>query len=395
MRPLRVITLAGDASREPEVAAAITREPGLELVLRCVDRVEALAALRGASVDVAVAVGPVAWFDYQCLQEFRARGIRVLGLASDPVQVEGLEVTGVEVIPPHKGVADLPELLEGPALSPVEEPSGNKGRLIAVWGAKGAPGRTSVAVELASTLALSQPSTLLLDADLYGGDVAQVLGLTAELPGLVALSRHGAKGELAGTAWSEELRRAEPHGPLLVPGLLRAELWEEVSPFGWSAVLEAATATFRFTVADVGFCLESSRSAPGRNEIARCTVSAASHVVAVVRADPIGVKNFLWALNDIRDLELAERVLVVLNRVRPGEAKDLRVVLKRHMGRLPVTEIPDRPDLFARALWQGRSLSSTDPQSEISARVRDLAAAVGAAVPPRGFLARLAGRTHV
>ena len=395
MRPLRVIILAGDASREPEVAAAITREPRLELVLRCVDRVEALAAMRGGSIDAAVAVGPVAWFDYQCLQEFRGRGVRVLGLASDPVQVEGLEVAGFEVIPPHRDVADLPELLEEPAAPAAQKTSGHKGRLIAVWGAKGAPGRTTVAIELASTLALLEPSTLLLDADLYGGDVTQILGITAELPGLVALARKGAKGDLAGTLWREELHRAEPHGPALVPGLLRAELWEEVSTFGWSALLEAVIGSFRFIVADVGFCLEPSRTTPGRNEVARCTVSAADRVVAVVRADPVGLKSFLWSMNDIRDLQLAERLLVVLNRVRPGDAKDVRAVLKRHIGRLPVAEISDRPDLFARALWHGRSLSSTEPQSEVSARMRDLAAAIGADVPPRGFLARLAGRTHV
>ena len=395
MRPLRVITLAGDAPREPEVAAAITRQPALELVLRCVDRVEALAAIRGGSIDVAVAVGPVAWFDYQCLQEFHARKVRVLGLANDPVQVEGLEVAGFEVVPPHQGVADIPELLEESAPSAAQESSCDTGRVIAVWGAKGAPGRTTVAIELASTLALSEPGTLLLDADLYGGDIAQILGVTAELPGLVALTRQGAKGDLAGRSWSEELRRAELHGPAFVPGLLRAELWEEVSAFGWSAVLEAAPGSFRFTVTDIGFCLEPSRAVPGRNEIARCTVSAADQVIAVVRADPVGVKNFLWALNDIRDLELAERVLVVLNRVRPGEAKDVRSVFKRHLGRLPVTEIPDRPDLFVRSLWHGRPLSSIDPQSEVSARMRDLAGAVGAEVPPRGFLARLAGRAHV
>ena len=319
----------------------------------------------------------------------------MLGLANDPVQVEGLEVAGFEVIPPDKTIADLPQLLKEPAAPAAPHTPGNMGRLIAIWGAKGAPGRTTVAVELASTLALSEPDTLLLDADLYGGDVAQILGITEEIPGLVALARRGAKGDLQARFWTEELRRTEPHGPLLMPGLLRAELWEEVSTFGWSALLQASIASFRFTLADVGFCLEPSRTTPGRNEVARCTVSAADHVIAVVRADPVGVKNFLWSLNDVRDLELAERVLVVLNRVRPGEVKELRGVLRRHMGRLPVAEIPDRPDLFARALWQGRSLSSIDPHSDVAARMRDLAAAVGAEMPPRGFLARLAGRTHV
>lgn len=397
MRPLRVITLTGDAHQEPDVAAALTREPTWELVLRCVDRVETLAALRGASIDVALAVGPVPWFDYQCIQEARSRGTRVLGLAQDPVQVEGLEVAGFEVIPSGTTVADLPELLarKEPSAPGRSEEDGHEGRLIAIWGAKGAPGRTTVAIELASALASCEPSTLLLDADLYGGDVAQILGASGELPGLVALARQGAKGELEADLWSETLGRVEPKGPVVVPGLLRAELWEEVSSFGWSAVLDAAPRCFRFTLVDIGFCLEPCRSGSGRNEVARATIGASDDVVAVVRADPVGVKSFLWSVNDARDLDLGERASVVLNRVRPGEVKELRLLLKRHLGKLPIAEIPERPDLFARALWQGRPASSVDPHSDVSAQIRDLAAAIGADVPPRGFLARLGGRSHV
>ena len=48
---------------------------------------------------------------------------------------------------------------------------------MAVWGPTGAPGRTTVAVGLATELASRGRGTLLLDADPYGGAVAQHLGV--------------------------------------------------------------------------------------------------------------------------------------------------------------------------------------------------------------------------
>ena len=60
---------------------------------------------------------------------------------------------------------------------------------MAVWGPTGAPGRTTVAVGLADEAARLGISTLLVDADVYGGVVAQVLGLLDESPGLAGAAR--------------------------------------------------------------------------------------------------------------------------------------------------------------------------------------------------------------
>jgi Mrp family chromosome partitioning ATPase len=44
--------------------------------------------------------------------------------------------------------------------------------MAAVWGLKGAPGRTTVAVNLAFEAAAARGEVLLVDADTYGGAVA-------------------------------------------------------------------------------------------------------------------------------------------------------------------------------------------------------------------------------
>jgi Mrp family chromosome partitioning ATPase len=65
---------------------------------------------------------------------------------------------------------------------------------VAVWGPTGAPGRTTVAVNLAAELALLGRHTLVVDADTYGGTIAQAVGLFDESPGLAAAARAAGQG---------------------------------------------------------------------------------------------------------------------------------------------------------------------------------------------------------
>ena len=92
--------------------------------------------------------------------------------------------------------------------------------VVAVWGPTGAPGRTTVAVGLADEAARLGISTLLVDADVYGGVVAQVLGLLDESPGLAGAARLAATGSLdaaapgpAGVGGAPAPARADRAGP--------------------------------------------------------------------------------------------------------------------------------------------------------------------------------------
>ena len=388
---MRVVTVAGSIERETLVAGQLTSEPGFILAFRCLERAELLAAVRAGGLDAVVSVGVAPWFDFQCREEVVRAGVRLYGMAEDPIEADLLEVAGFTIVREVGEVSRLASLTaqERP-ISTVTAP----GRTIAVWGPKGAPGRTTIAIELAHVLTQTEPSTLLVDADLYGGDMTQLLGVAEELPGLVALCRMAARGEVREGGWLHHLRRVAD-GPVLLPGLLRAELWGEVSPFGWAQLLEGARSAFRTIVLDVGFCLERSRAAhegPGRNEVAITALETADKVVTVVKADPIGIRSFLWSLADHADIVDRDRCAVVLNRVRPGEEAEVARFVRRHLGRPPLALIPDRPDHLVRAVWQAAPVVNTEPGSPISVAIRDLAADLGGEVPPRGFLSRLAGR---
>lgn len=399
---ITVVTLAGDPEREAAVAAEMERRSEFELLLRCVDRVEVLAAIRGGPPDVILSVGSARWFDFQCLEEAQRTGTRLCGIAGDPIEVEMLETSGFQVLPRDRELDELPERVRAPYVVPQapEAVSPRQGKLISVWGAKGAPGRTTVAVEVASALAESEPATALVDADLYGGDILQMLGIVEELPGIITVGRMGARGELPTRDWLRELRRAMPGGPVLLPGLLRADLWDEVSTFGWAEVLKALKTSFRFAVCDVGFCLEQARRAApmsaGRNEVARATVIACDYVIAVVRGDPVGIRSFLWALTDAEEIIPRDKLVLVANRVRNGEEAEIKSLIRRHVGRAPIAVIPDRPDHVSRAVWCGQPVTRREPTSPVAEEARKIAAAVGGVIPARGFLTRLSGRrAHV
>lgn len=394
MTPLRLVTVAGDINRETLLAEAFGYRSDVDLVLRCLDRVELLAAIRGADLAAIILVGDVGWFDRQSAHEAAERGIKVIGLSEEP----SLPLVS-RTVPADSSVDDvIAACLDTglPTVGSLASPAQRRGRITAVWGPKGSPGRTRVAIELAHVLEDTGAGTLLMDADPYGGDVLQCLNIVDEIPSLIWASRMSAKGELDGPSMAANLRKV-PGGPVVLPGLPRADLWPDVSEFGFAELLEICRESFAHTVADAGFCLEPpvsvlSEDGEGRNRIARKLVKESERVVAVCNGSPAGLKNFLWAFEDLRTILDPDRVVVVVNRTQAGTERELAQLLHRHIGKRPVSYIPDQVVLFDSALEHGTAAAKMRGGSEIRAAVEALAISLGAKLRPRGVLTRLAAR---
>ncbi len=394
---LTIVTVAGDPDREAAFSTELATEPKAHLLLRCVDRTELIAAMRAGGVDGVVLVGLPRWLDPQTTYEIVNAGASLVGLIDDEAEATRIQRLGGVTLPsisgPREVIAAASEQMQSP-VAVTAPPNGDRGRLVAVWGPKGSPGRTTLAIELSATLALADPSTLLIDGDPYGGDVVQLLGLAVDLPSILWAARMAEKGELDPGALLLELRRAGRRGPVLLPGLPRAELWAEISEFGWRALLDVARSTFDFVVCDVGFCLEPdapsySGVSAGRNALARMTVSEADAVIAVCRTDPVGVRSFLWAFDGLTELVDPERVTVVLNRARSGPAREARALIDRHIGKRARAVIPDRPTELRRAVAEGRPLMAHRAPRDVVDPLRDVAGALGAEVPTSGVMTRL------
>ena len=263
---------------------------------------------------------------------------------------------------------------------------------MAVWGPNGAPGRTTLATTLAAELAAREASVLLVDADTYGGCVAQALGLLDEAPGVAAACRAADQGLLDLPALARTAPEVVP-GLRVLTGLPKAERWPEVRAGALERVLDLARSLVDVVVVDCGFCLEDDEelsydtSAPRRNEATLTTLAVSDLVVAVGGADPVGLQRFVRGLQELGTVPSGEPVPVV-NRVRAaavGSRPQARIAdsLARFAGLATVRFVPDDPETADGAMLAGRSVVEHAPDSPLRHAVADLATHVAPWTAPR------------
>ena len=284
----------------------------------------------------------------------------------------------------------LPAL--GAPLAPEDRPAG-RGRVIAVWGPTGAPGRTTVAVGIADEAARLGVSTLLIDADVYGGVIAQVLGLLDESPGLAGAARQATSGTLDGGVLQRLAWAVRPHLRVLT-GLARADRWPELRPRAVAAVLEEARHQADVVVVDCSFSLEDDEelsfdtAAPRRNGVTLTVLETADTVVCVSGADPVALQRSIRGLDELREtLPEVEPVLVV-NQVRRGPVsgdpqREIAEALERFAGREAQFFLPADRRATDAALAAGRTLAEVAETSPLRVGLRALAASL-AGVPAPG-----------
>ena len=371
---------------EPELVAELTR-PGapVTIVRRCVDAVDLLGAAAGGRARVAV-VGPgLPRLARDTVARLGAADVRVVGIAAlgDDTgwrRLRDLDVPVVRVMTEDVGSAalDLARAIDDPdAVVPdvaVEaEADSSPGRLVAVWGPHGAPGRTSVAIALADEVARAGTACLLVDADTYGGSIATQLGLLEEAAGIVVACRQADSGRLDPLSLAATARTIEGSWRVLT-GIPRADRWSEMRPSSLASLWDACRATPGLTVADVGFSLEADEEylldtrTPRRNAATLSALAAADAVIAVGSADPVGIERLITGLADLRRIAGDTPVHVVVTRVRrvalgrdpEGQAAE---ALARHAGIDHAVFVPDDREAFDTCLREGLTLAEAAPRS--------------------------------
>lgn len=260
------------------------------------------------------------------------------------------------------------------------------GRLVAVWGAPGAPGRTTVAVSLAAELAALGERVLLVDADTWAASTAQVLGLLDETAGVAAACRAAAAGTLTPGRLLQLAPEALPRVSVLT-GLPRAERWHELG----AAALEELWSTCRsaapWTVVDCAAPLEQDEelvldtAAPRRNAATTTALATADEVLVVGQADPVGLQRLVRALGDLAEAQpdAVERRRTVVTKVRSaavghGPAARVQEALARYAGVRDAVLVPDDRAACDTALLTGRTLRESAPGSPARAALAALAA---------------------
>ena len=268
---------------------------------------------------------------------------------------------------------------------PAQSGAVGRGRVIAVWGPTGAPGRTTLSVTLAAELASRGSQVLLVDADTYGGCVGQTLGLLDEAPGIAAACRSAEQGSLDLPSLARLAPEVSP-GLRVLTGLPKAERWPEVGASALERVLDLSRALAEVIVIDCGFSLEDDEElsydtlAPRRNEATLTSLAISDDVLAVGGADPVALQRFVRSLQEVGTVPSPVPTPVV-NRVRAsavGSRPESRISesLLRFAGLAHVHFLPDDQGAVDGALLAGRSVVEHAPQSALRVAVASLADAI-------------------
>lgn len=266
-----------------------------------------------------------------------------------------------------------------------------EGTLLAVWGPHGAPGRTSLAIELSSALSARDGRTALIDADTYAPAIALLLGLTDDGPGIAAACRRAELGSLDAPELSRLATALETNAGTveILAGLNRPTRWPELSAERLRATLMACRIWATHTVIDVAPPLDadeellSDLQVPRRNAATRTVLEEADHVYAVTSADPLGIARFVRAHAEVRSHIGSTPLTVLVNRVRTGplgiDARgQIRRALDRFSGITDVHFLPDDPRALDSALLHSRPVADVSPRAPYASAVRRLANGVTA-----------------
>lgn len=372
-----VLLAAGSASWEVEVLGAL-EHAGVVVLRRCVDVADLLAAATLGEATVAVVAAELADLDADAVTHLLRHEVRPVAVATGSQEAERLARLGVVTTvlsgagadeQPVAGavVAAVEDAAVGrmpPDPAPVGEPvlpaRGAGGRVIAVWGPTGAPGRSTVAAALAAERSTSEPCVL-IDADPYGGSIAQALGILDEVSGLLAAARLANTGALDAASFAACRRRVGDRLDVLT-GLPRADRWVEVRAGALQRILDLA-ADVGDVIVDCGFSLEEDELGlgrmVGRNQLTLDALEAADEVVVVGSADPVGLSRLARGLMELRERIGAARLRVAVNRMRDTlgwRQQDVLGMVEGYASPVGVHLLPDDRNTLDRALVAGRTL---------------------------------------
>lgn len=263
-------------------------------------------------------------------------------------------------------------------------PAPLKGRVIAVWGPSGAPGRTTLAIGIATELAALGHRVALADVDTHGASVAPALGMLDEAPGFAAACRLASTGSLNHEELDRLSERYEGAASFRVlTGIGRPSRWPELSAERVAAVVAECRSWADFTVLDMASSLENDEEissdlfAPRRNAATVTALREADRVVAVGAADPVGMSRFLRAHVELVEASGTPDIDVVMNKVRasaiglsPGT--QVTQTLARFAGIDSPFLIPHDQNALDGALLSGRTLLDVSPRSAARRAIADL-----------------------
>lgn len=365
------VLLAMRGEVEEDLLRDLHNNPKLNVSRRCADSAEVLAAALAGVGDVAL-IDSQLGVDRSFLHRLRKAGLMPIVVAPAH-QHAALKDMGAQVLHSETDnlLAALLEIIDDespPApIIDVEREEPRTKNVIAVMSPWGAPGRTTVAVNLAAELASRGGNPLLIDADLWGASIKQYLGLEPDGAGLAAAIR----GVERGTFDSEGLVRLteECSGMAVLGGINKSDRWREVSGAALTSFWEVVYTWPGYVVIDSPVKIPTGDDdavgtfGPAPNNMWDSILEIAQDVCLVGTADTVGIHRFV---NFYLDGDVPSPHAII-NRVRasaagPRAKESIHELLARFAGVSRPVLIPE-DDAVDKAILNSSPLLATTPRT--------------------------------
>ncbi|MET0990474.1 MAG: regulator [Glaciihabitans sp.] len=365
---------------------------GHTVVARCSSAHELASRVEALTPDVAIVAATERHLTASLLSVCDDAGVRVLALVGGEVDRRHAAALGLYEMAPTD--AEWPRIEDAlavlrpvPTTDPVApaERVDTTGKVIAVWGPSGSPGRTTLAINIAAEIAAAGYSVALADVDSHGASIAPALGLLDEAPGFAAACRLAGtdnltRGEL------ERIAQRYPSGHRsfwVLTGIGRPSRWPELSASRVAATIAECREWVDVVVLDTAASLEEDEEissdlfAPRRNAATLTALREADRIVAVGSADPVGLSRFLRSYVDLVETVASGRVTVVMNKVRGSVIGvnpngQIAQALYRFGGIDAATMIPMDQSALDSAIVSGKTLAEVAPRSAVRGAIREL-----------------------
>jgi len=235
------------------------------------------------------------------------------------------------------------------------------GKVIAVCGAGGGVGATSVAVNL-STMLASQDNTsvALADLDLALGDADVFLDMLPEHT-LVDLVQNSSRLDLA---FLKKSLAKHDSGVYLLPRPVHLDEMQMVGVHEFSQVVGLMKASYNYILLD----LSKSYSALDLEALHQ-----ADSILLVTQLDLPCLRNVVRILMSLREMKLDDKVQIVVNRVGLDSGQISLKKAKETLGREIYWQIPNDYGVMVEFRNNGVPLSQQAPKSAITQSLRGLA----------------------
>ncbi len=419
-RPLRrAIVAIGPCDWEPKLVSAVAHPAaGIQVIRRCVYLVDAISAIDACAADLIV-ISPnlvdlnqtssLLLQDHLSGKAGQAMKVDLVGVASSPnerlrlhefgcalvvdfdpsdlqdffTKLNGLKSDSESSVKPliaRPGAAEAVRKLP----AKLAHRNGSLG-LVAILGTTGAPGRSSIAIALASELAGTGQDTLLIDADVASPSLAILLGADNETSGLSAACRLAERDSLNGQTLQQVSHQVGP-GFWLLAGAGITTAMSSPRDAAIAKVLEVARLNYASVVVDasggelaedaLSAALGPQRLGPHGGGLSVSLTQAADSIVVCAVPTPLGLSRLMATLSLLVDEKTSASITVALNKCPRRKLKPLvdevTQLLKTHASAQPVVGVALDRRGFAKAELEAKSLTALCPRSPTRKGIRRL-----------------------